>query len=147
MRISNTTKSEQCLERKYFSRLHVSSSFIAGGRKRNTSTQKTRLYRRPLTLVATRQLLFFNAGEYFVAICPFTFSVAFFYFGKTIDRAASSTRNIPFFIRIVDKSAIHLIADGNSLYEADLVMHFFPFELLLVAYKDLSLICYLIFLQ
>ena len=36
-----------------------------------------------------------NAGEYFVAICPFIFSVAFFHFGKTIDRAASSTRNIP----------------------------------------------------
>ena len=110
---------------------------IAGGGKRNNSTQKTRLYRRPLTLVTTRQLLFLNAGEYFVAICPFTFSVAFYYFGKTIDRAASSTRNTPFVIRIVEKSAVHLIADGNSLYEADLAMHFFPFQLLLEAYKEI----------
>ena len=95
------------------------------------------MHRRPLTLVTTRQLLFVNAGEYFVAICPFTFSVAFFHFGKTIDRAASSTRNIPFFIRIVDKSAIHLAADGNSLYEADLVMFLFPLRLLHVALKEI----------
>ena len=138
MRICNTTKSTQCLGRKCFSRLHVSTSFIAGGRKRNTSAQKTRLSRRQLTLVTTRQLLFVNAGEYFVAICPFTFSVVFFHFGKTIDRAASSTRNIPFFIRIADKSAVHLMADGNSLYEADLVMHLFPLHLLHITHKNMS---------
>ena len=145
MRISNTTKIEQKhLERRYFSRLHVSSSSLAGGKKRITLTRK-------LLCIEDRWLWLLVAS--FSSLCWWVFccDLPFHVFGCFLPlwqnhRQGSFVNN--FFIRIVGKSAINLMADGNSLYEADLVMHFFSFATFArAAYDEIWLTCSLIFLR